>query len=132
MTKNTTLHFLYYWLPVVLFCVLLFAQSSLSTPEVMPAFPHMDKFLHLGAYSILGALFLRGFGNSKYKHNGRLIVVASILLTGIYGATDELHQYYVPVRSADTWDLICDFLGGGIGVYVYQMLVQKYPKLRCI
>jgi len=132
MTKNTTLHFFYYWFPVVLFCVVLFAQSSFSTPEAMPAFPHMDKLLHLGAYAILGALFLRGFGNSKYKNHGGLIRVASILLTGIYGATDELHQYYVPFRSADAWDVMCDLLGGFVGVYLYQVLVQKCPKLRTI
>ena len=58
--------------------------------------------------------------------------MASVLLTGIYGATDELHQYYVPCRSADTWDVMCDFLGGFIGVYVYQVLVQKCQKLRSI
>jgi len=132
MAKSTTFHFLYYWLPVVVFCALLFAQSSFSTPKVMPAYPHMDKLLHLVAYSILGALFLRGFSNSKYKNHGWLIRIASIFLTGIYGATDELHQYYVPFRSADTWDVTCDFLGGFIGVCLYQVMVQKYPKLRPI
>ncbi|MDY6954387.1 MAG: VanZ family protein [Thermodesulfobacteriota bacterium] len=132
MAKNATSHLLYYWLPVVLFCAVLFVQSSFSTPQAMPSFPHMDKLLHLGAYAVLGALFLRGFNNSRHRNHGEGIRVVSILLTGIYGATDELHQYYVPFRSADTGDILCDFLGGFIGVYLYHLLMQRYPNLRPI
>lgn len=56
-------------------------------------------------------------------------MVASILLTGIYGASDELHQYFVPYRFADIGDILADFLGGLFGVYIYQLLLDKYPRL---
>jgi VanZ family protein len=132
MTKKTILHFLYYWFPVFVFCAVLFLQSSFSAPEAMPTVTHMDKLLHLGAYSILGALFLRALVHSKYQDRAWLIRLASILLAGIYGATDEWHQYYVPSRSADPWDLLCDFLGGVVGVSIYHILVKKHPRLRTI
>jgi VanZ family protein len=56
----------------------------------------------------------------------------SILLTGLYGASDELHQYFVPFRSADVWDILFDLLGGIFGVYLYQLLLERYPKIRRI
>jgi len=92
----------------------------------------MDKVLHFAGYAFLGALFLRGLRHSKFKDHDRLIRVGSILLTGIYGATDEWHQHYVPYRSADLWDIFFDFAGGLSGVYLYQRLLAKYPKIRQI
>jgi VanZ family protein len=92
----------------------------------------MDKLLHFAGYALLGGLFLRGFRNSKFKNHDALISVASILLTGIYGATDELHQYFVPYRSAEVSDVLCDFLGGFFGVCAYNLFLKKYPEIGCI
>jgi VanZ family protein len=90
---------------------------------------NIDKLLHVVGYALLGVLFLRGFRNSKFANEYRVIMAASILLTGLYGASDELHQYYVPYRNGNIWDLLFDFLGGIIGVYVYKLLLERYPKI---
>jgi len=127
--KKEAYHFFRNWLPVFLYCLVIFIQSSHPTPKQVPHLPHTDKLLHLVAYALLGMLFLRGFGNSKFKTNYWFIRVASILLTGIYGATDEWHQYYVPYRSASIWDIIFDFLGGLFGVYIYEVLLERFPKI---
>jgi VanZ family protein len=128
MTQKAPYHFLYYWFPVVVYCLVIFVQSSFPTPEQIPSFPHMDKLLHFSCYSVLGALFLRGFRNSKYKNKEGLIRAASIILTGLYGATDEGHQYFVLQRSAEVWDIFFDFLGGLAGVYIYVFILERYPK----
>jgi len=54
------------------------------------------------------------------------------VLTGIYGASDEIHQHYVPYRTADLWDVVFDFSGGFLGVYMYEIFVRKYPKIKCV
>lgn len=129
MTRKGTHHFFYNWFPALVYCLIIFVQSSFPTPKQIAAFPHMDKLLHIGCYSVLGVLFLRGFRNSKYKNHEQIIRVASILLAGIYGATDELHQHFVAQRSANGWDILFDFLGGLFGVYVYLFLLKRYPKI---
>lgn len=129
MTKTPTRHFFYYWFPVLFYCLIIFAQSSYPAPKKTPDLPCMDKLLHFAGYALLGILFLRGFRSSTLKNNNGLIMVASILLTGIYGASDELHQYFVPYRFADIGDILADFLGGLFGVYIYQLLLNKYPRL---
>jgi VanZ family protein len=88
--------------------------------------------LHLAAYAVLGMLFLRGFKNSRFGIDYKFIVAASILLTGLYGVSDELHQHYVPHRTTSTLDALFDFLGGILGVYAYHSLLQRYPAIRRI
>lgn len=129
MTKKGTYHFFYYWFPVLFYCLLIFIQSSLPTPKKTPDVPYIDKLLHFAGYALLGGLFLRGFRNSKFKNHDALISVASILLTGVYGATDELHQYFVPYRSAEISDVFYDFLGGFFGVCAYNLFLKKYPEI---
>ena len=132
MDKKGSHHFLRYWFPVIFYCLVIFVQSSHPTIEETPDLPHIDKLLHLAGYAVLGILFLRGLRNSRFKDDHALILTASVLFTGIYGATDELHQHYVPFRTADIWDVFFDLSGGFLGVYVYQVLLRKYPKIRRI
>ncbi|MBW2037691.1 MAG: VanZ family protein [Deltaproteobacteria bacterium] len=132
MPKKALYHFFRYWFPVLFFCIIIFIQSSHPVPEQTCDLPYIDKFLHLTGYALLGILFLRGFNNSSWENNRALIMVASIVLTGIYGASDEIHQHYVPYRTADLWDVVFDFSGGFLGVYMYEIFVRKYPKIKCV
>ena len=132
MAEKGTHRFFRYWLPVLLYCVAIFVQSSYPAVKETYSLPHGDKILHCVGYALLGALLLRAFMNSKLKHDLVFIRAMSVLLTGIYGATDEFHQHFVSYRTADAWDFFFDLLGGFIGVYIYQILSDKYPGIRRI
>ncbi len=112
-------YFLYYWFPVFIYCVLIFLQSSYPSPETVPDVPHMDKFLHFVVYGILGILFFRAYCTLRIKNNVNLLIIISILSSGLYGISDELHQYFVPYREAELMDVLADLLGsiGGVAVY---------------
>jgi VanZ family protein len=81
--------------------------------------------LHFVAYALLGALFLRAFKTSRIKNNIKLMVTLSVLLSFLYGISDEIHQHFVPYRSADLMDVLADMLGGLMGVYIYQAITGK-------
>ena len=53
------------------------------------------------------------------------MVILSVLLSSLYGISDEIHQYFVPYRDADLMDVLADMLGGLMGVYIYQALAGK-------
>jgi VanZ family protein len=84
----------------------------------------MDKFLHFAAYALLGALFLRAFKTTQIKHHLKLILILSILLSALYGISDEIHQSFVPYRTADALDAFADILGSIAGVYLYQTIIS--------
>jgi len=122
-TKTVKL-FIYYRLPIIIYCILIFFMSSRPAPETIPALPHMDKLLHLIAYTVCGALFLRAFSTFPIKNNFKLVII-SILASGLYGLSDEVHQYFVSSRSADIMDFFVDVIGSICGVLLYQSVIVK-------
>ncbi len=119
-------YLLHYWFPVFSYCLLIFLQSSYPSPEIVPAVPHMDKFLHFMAYGILGILFFRAYSTLRIKNNVNLLIISSILSSSLYGISDELHQYFVPCREAELMDALANLLGSIGGVTVYCL-----SRLRC-
>lgn len=122
--------FVVYWLPVWIWCAIIFIQSSFATPEVVPNWPYFDKILHIGAYALLGLLLCRAF-NSMAGWRGRFarLIMVSTLLTLLYGLSDEWHQSFVVQRVADVSDAMADFIGGFLGSCCF-MFLNKVAFLR--
>ena len=113
--------FIYYWLPLLLFCGFIYFQSSYPSPKSVITFAFSDKLLHVFAYAVLAILFLRAYGTLSLRNHKRLLLVVSILSAALYGLSDEIHQYFVPARNAELWDLIADIVGSVGGAVLYQM-----------
>ena len=123
--------FIFYWVPVFIYCFLIYIQSSYPSPETIPDLPYLDKLLHFAAYAILGVLFFRAFRKQRFKDNIRLAMILSMLLSTLYGLSDELHQSYVPYRNADLMDALADMLGSVGGVYFFNHFQINYlPRGR--
>lgn len=106
------------WAPVVTYCLLIFTVSSqqdLSPPE----FPSSDKIAHVLEYGVLGLLWSRAAKRSCPHWTFRMVLLSTTLFTGLYGATDEWHQLYVPGRFSDWRDAVADVCGGTIGGMLY-------------
>ena len=119
-------NFLFYWLPILIYCIVIFIQSSYPSPEDVPDIPYFDKFLHFSAYALLGFLFVRAYRTLRIKDNLNLVIILSILSSSIYGISDELHQHYVPFRDADMMDAFMDMLGSIFGAWIYYLFMVKY------
>ena len=124
MAENKTKHFFLYWLPVIVYCLFIYLQSSRPSPESIPHIPYFDKILHVGGYALLGALFLRAFRTRKYENHFKLMILA-ILLSSLYGVSDEFHQYFVPYRQAELLDVLSDVLGSVLGVLSYRKIMTS-------
>ena len=116
--------FAYYWLPVLLYCLLIFIQSSFPASEYVSEFDFSDKLLHVGAYAVLGFLLYRAFSAMDNGATTARFIAMSIFLTALYGASDEIHQYFVPSRSAEFLDFAADAIGGILGVMT-AMIIYK-------
>ena len=116
--------FAYYWLPVLLYCLLIFIQSSFPASEHVPQFDFSDKLLHVGVYAVLGFLLYRAFSAMDNGATTVRLIAMSIFLTALYGASDEIHQYFVPSRSAEFLDFTADAIGGILGVMT-AMIIYK-------
>jgi len=127
--KDKHRKFLIYWLPVVLYCTAIFIQSSYPSVARLPDLPFGDKYLHVAGYALLGIRFFRAIRSSHGGNRISLVILLSISAATAYGISDEIHQYFVPSRSADVMDALADMVGSGMGVLGYSLLMGKYDNL---
>ena len=121
--STDTKHFMRYWIPVIVYAGLIFTISSFPLPPPKVEIPLVDKFIHLVEYGILGFLFYRALRVSKLA---RRVFLLAIIFSILYALSDEIHQFFVPGRKFDLWDLAADSLGI---VLVALYLKHKAGKL---
>lgn len=108
MRTNTKLAYI---LPI-LAALAIFIASSFPGYEV-PNMPIMlgDKIVHFAVYFVLGLSILISLVVDKNHWTNAKIIMMSIILGAIYGASDEFHQSFVPGRSVELLDWLADCLG---------------------
>ncbi len=118
-----------FW-PAMLMMALIFCLSSLpgrSLPE--PAWDNLDKLVHALVYGVLAAAFLHGLGRRQSSRKPPATALLAVCLTLLYGASDELHQFFVPGRSTSLADLAADGVGAMLAAVAWYVLDKKKPAV---
>lgn len=101
----------------VLYMAAIFVQSSFPLPEGPESLPdHVDKVIHLLEYGLLGFLLQRGIAVGLRRPEVGWWVAGTI--GAVYGCTDELHQLFVPGRSASFGDAAADIVGSLVAAWL--------------
>ncbi len=108
------------WGPAVLWAAAIFWVSSLPSVP-LPEARASDKLAHFATYVVLGVLLARGAAASG------LAGWAAVLTGVLYGASDEIHQRFVPGRSPELADWMADSLGVVAGVFLFRFV---FPRSR--
>lgn len=104
------------WLPAIAWAAMLFVLSS---QPVLPSPPGVnDKMAHALSYGLLGVLCLVALAEGEWGRITWRRCLAAVVIAAAYGATDELHQSFVPGRSPDLADLVADAFGAALAVAV--------------
>jgi VanZ family protein len=122
------LRVLWLWAPVAVYMAAIFGASSISEPPGVPGGPS-DKILHAAVYAVLGALLVRALaGGLTGRVTARTALLAAFIASG-YGITDEVHQYFVPLRNMDAVDVLADAAGAGaaaLALYVRDIIRTRH------
>ncbi len=131
---------LLHWAPMIVWGALIYTSSG-SSANTGPATPHMFMFLlvpdsysfdlaefrfHMGAFAVLAVLAYRVLA-VHLRWRRRWLVAAAAAVAAGYGALDELHQAFVPGRTASSIDLGYDFLGTALAL---SALVASFALIR--
>ena len=110
--------------------------SRIIVPILHWIFPHADvamlnemhhlirKLGHLTEYFIFGLLALRAFRGARREWRWQWALWA-LLLSATMASLDEIHQIFVPGRTASPWDSALDTLGAGIGLFVAWAVIAR-------
>lgn len=108
------------WVPVAVWALLLFVLSSVPGnryPDTDVKFA--DKYVHFCLYTPFGLLLGRWIGQQWFG-------ILAILAGWFYGATDEIHQLWVPKRSCDIHDWMVDAVAVMVGVLLFLVIRRKF------
>jgi VanZ family protein len=109
------------WAGVIFY---LSSQPSIDTPSL---FPGQDKLFHMIAFGVLGFLLMGGMKTTSNGYRtGQVWFV--VVLVVLYGLLDEFHQYFVPGRNADIFDVLADAAGALLGAWAMYYLVKILVK----
>lgn len=114
------------WFITLAYAGIIFYLSS-RTWNGTPWFTHSDKVIHILMYAGLGFLCLWSLRSTALRKRA-LIFPFAVVLTTFYGLSDEIHQMFVPGRSAEFFDLISDGLGAFLGAYLACVIAKKFRR----
>ena len=117
-----------FWLPPLLYMVAIFHFSSESQPLPVLTEHVWDKLLHLTEYAGLGLLWCRALRSEGLDWIPALLL--AILAAAAYGASDEWHQLFVPLRDSSIRDWFADVLGSSVGSAGYAALGLSMASRR--
>lgn len=115
--KNRNTYYIKYWIPPVIYCLLIFGQSMLPISSAW--IRELDKPAHFIVYMVLGLLIFRAF-TTVSKKNGMIFAVAiSIILSALISIADEFFQVFTPSRTVDPADIGFDLFGSAAGILLF-------------
>ncbi|MDQ7006921.1 MAG: VanZ family protein [Acidobacteriota bacterium] len=95
--------------PALLLMAAIFALSHINLP--VGATGGSDKIIHAVVFGLLAALWMRALDGWQGGLWGRAML--AICVTTAWGVLDEIHQAFVPGRTASALDALAD-LGGAV------------------
>lgn len=110
-----------HWLPFILYAALIFIVSSFPLPQVPAKLPDIDKAAHAFEYGIFALLAFRAFSVINSNLIKKHLLLTAIIVSVLYGFSDEWHQLHVPGRQMDTVDFLFDSLGASIIAILLKM-----------
>lgn len=111
------------WLPPLLWAAIILILTSIPGSQ-LPVLPsrNIDKIVHLSIYGVLGWLTVRAWSNGSRTWAAAIAVIA---LISCFGALDEWHQQYIPLRSTDLLDWTADTMGAMIGAILATTIERR-------
>lgn len=109
------------WLPAIFLCGYIYYWSSIPGSTINAVGlgnETLHRITHFFLYFFLCLSFYLPTNN----------ILAAILLTILYGLSDEYHQSFVPLRSASLFDIYTDTFGAlsaGIIWKISRILLKK-------
>jgi VanZ family protein len=143
--------FLKYWLPLLIWLVVIFVNSSSAmsaehtsrhiVPVLLWLKPDMSpqaiwiivvlarKCAHVIEYAVLALLIWRALLSVQLLRAKTLMVFGAALLgSALFAASDEFHQTFVQSRTPSVHDVFLDVAGALIGLLIGASFTRRHPK----
>lgn len=99
-------------MPLFVWMLLIFWLSSIPRIPTIKVPIEMDKVAHVAIFFVLCWFSFRAFRYQfRFRRAREYALLLALILTALYGVTDEYHQRFVPGRTFDYFDMAADAAG---------------------
>ena len=117
-----------WWVPVGIYALFIFSLSNRSYPEAQAVFS--TRLFHPFEYLTLG-IFLSCACYHLMRLKGPRFFFLTVQISGIlYGISDELHQAFIPGRTARFSDVCIDSLSVAFGMGLFWIAGHARRSMR--
>lgn len=113
------------WGLVLAWSAAIFVVSGVPGSDLPPN--RFSSVAHFVEYAILGGLLYVALRTDRTR---RVAALAAVALASLYGASDELHQSFVPMRYPDVMDWVVDTAGAAVSVTVAAFIDRATERRR--
>jgi VanZ family protein len=119
-------------LPILYMCFVFYLSSipGDKLPTWGIHFIDLGNFLHFPVYFGLGMLWLLTL--TAWPVNSPRIGFHAVFLATLFGALDEVHQNFVPLRCMDIWDVVVNCAGATCAALTWQWIRPMFFPARPI
>ena len=108
------------WVLFGAYLALTIVLSSMTRPPVAEAVT--DTMLHAIAYSVMAILLIQALGKGLFKRHSRHHLTITAAFGVLYGAADEIRQYFTPGRHSSVKDAVVDAVATIAMVSLFALL----------
>jgi len=113
-------------------CIYFSNQEYIELPQI-DFLVNIDKIFHIVAFFIYGlSLQVALFAFSKQRNiiqSNKTLGLIVIIIGFIFALSDEIHQYFIPGRSADVFDLLIDYIGISLSLLFFSKIRSIMMKI---
>lgn len=118
-------------IPLILYWILLFIATTIPADNFADVLTISDKIKHFIAYFGLSVLLsLNLHFQERWKFVALNYLIYTFIICSTYGVVDEIHQMFVPYRSAEFLDWLADLFGTLAGVGASYLFIKYIIKRK--
>lgn len=86
------------------------------------------KIAHFSIYTVVGLLLMGLMSTYQLTENNRISL--SLIIGVIYASSDEIHQAFIPQRTAAVADVMIDSMGVLLGILCVLLAIKLIQKVK--
>ena len=118
-------------IPSIFKCILtlvyagiIYWESSKDTSSISLPY-HTDKLVHFAEFGFLCLMTCWSLSLARIDTRVIYKIILAIVITSLYGMSDEFHQLFTPNRSVDVFDWLADTIGAVAAGLLWQKITHK-------
>ena len=124
MKVNIKIHWIFKCILTAAYAGIIYWESSQDTSSISLSH-NTDKLVHFAVFGLLCLMTCWSLSHVRIGDRAIYKIILAIVITSLYGMSDEFNQYFTPNRSVEIFDWLADTAGAVTAGLLWQVTTHK-------